>query len=151
MHLTAHTDYALRILMFATARAAETGNDGRFSIEEVANAYAISRNHVMKIVQRLAAAGYLKSFRGRNGGLALGRAPSEVRIGALVRFLEVDCALVGCFSDPSTCRICGQCVLQTALSDALEAFFDHLDRMTLADLTLSDRAMRRLSRVTASV
>lgn len=147
MHLTAHTDYALRILMFATARAAETDNSGRFSIEEVARAYNISRNHAMKIVQRLAAAGYLRSYRGRNGGIALGRDPAEVRIGALVRFLETDCALVACFSDASACRICGQCVLQTALADALEAFFERLDTMTLADLTLSDRTMRRLTRL----
>lgn len=149
MHLTAHTDYALRILMFAAARAAGKAGDGRFSVEEVANAYNISRNHVMKIVQRLAASGYLKSYRGRNGGLAMGRDPAEVRIGALVRFLELDCALVTCFSDPSTCRICGQCVLQTALADALDVFFARLDALTLADLTLSDRAMQRLTRLAA--
>lgn len=149
MHLTAHTDYALRILMFAAARAADRESGGRFSVEEVANAYNISRNHVMKIVQRLAASGYLRSFRGRNGGLTLGRDPAEVRIGALVRFLEVDCALVACFSEGATCRICGQCLLQTALSEALEAFFERLDQMTLADLTLSDRAMRLLTRIAA--
>ncbi|HRE19711.1 MAG TPA: Rrf2 family transcriptional regulator [Rhabdaerophilum sp.] len=151
MHLTAHTDYALRILMYAAARAADTQSDGRFSVEEVASAYNISRNHVMKIVQRLAASGYLKSYRGRNGGLALGKEPAEVRIGALVRFLEADCALVTCFSDASTCRICGQCVLQTALADALETFFAKLDALTLADLTLSDRAMRRLTRFSSPV
>jgi Rrf2 family transcriptional regulator, nitric oxide-sensitive transcriptional repressor len=145
MHLTAHTDYALRILMFAAARHLEGAQKARFSVEDVAQAYGISRNHVMKIVQRLAGAGYLASFRGRGGGLALGCHPEEVRLGGLIRFLEQDMALVACFGTSEPCRIGGACGLQRALHGALDAFFTKLDETTLADLALRPRAMALLT------
>lgn len=143
MHLTLQTDYALRILMFAASRAADSR---RFSVEDVAHAYGISRNHVMKIVQRLAASGYLASFRGRGGGLQLGMPAEEIRLGALVRFLEDDVALVACFGDRHTCLISRHCRLQTALGSALEAFFTSLDNKTLADIALPAPALANLAR-----
>lgn len=144
MRLTAHTDYALRILMFAAARQREGADRARFSVEEVATAYGISRNHVMKIVQRLAGAGYLKSARGRGGGLALGVAPQTLRLGALVRFLEQDQVLVACFSCEEPCRIGGKCALERALHGAIESFYAHLDRLTLDEITLAPSALKML-------
>lgn len=146
MRLTAHTDYALRILMFAAARARAGGEATRFSVEIAAKAYGISQNHVMKIVQRLAGAGYLRSTRGRGGGLELGVNPDEVRLGALVRFLEQDQTLVACFGCEEPCRLGGQCELERALHQALEAFYTALDRFTLADLVLSPRVLAGLER-----
>lgn len=144
MHLTAHTDYALRILMFAAARHHEGAQKARFSVEDVALAYGISRNHVMKIVQRLSGAGYLHSFRGRGGGLALGCAPETVKLGALIRFLEQDMTLVACFGTTEPCRIGGICGLQRALHGAMDAFFAKLDESTLADLALRPRTLAML-------
>ena len=48
MHLTLHTDYALRVLMYLALRP-----DRRCTIEEIAGAYGISRNHLMKVLYRL--------------------------------------------------------------------------------------------------
>lgn len=146
MRLTAHTDYALRILMFAVARANGGEAGARFSVEIVAKAYGLSQNHVMKIVQRLAGAGYLKSTRGRGGGLALGVDPAAVRLGALIRFLEQDHTLAACFGCEEPCRIGGKCVLERALHGALDAFYAHLDRFTLADMALSPRVLAGLER-----
>lgn len=141
MRLTAHTDYALRILMFAAARKRHKDGRIRFSVEEVATAYGISRNHTMKIVQRLAGAGYLTSVRGRGGGLELGVLPETVRLGALVRYLEQDQTLAACFGCEDPCRISGKCTLEHALHAALDAFFQHLDRLTLADIALAPRTL----------
>lgn len=143
MHLTVQTDYALRILMYAAARARQAPT-ARFSVEEVAAAYGISRNHVMKIVQRLAGVGYLASYRGRKGGLELGVAPESLKLGTLIHFLEGDFALVSCQGSASTCVISGCCGLQGALGDALEAFLASLNTKTLADVALGHPALRRL-------
>ena len=69
MHLTRHTDYALRLLMLLALEP-----DELHTIEEVARRYGISRNHLRKIAQTLAQAGFVESLRGRGGGLRLGRA-----------------------------------------------------------------------------
>jgi Rrf2 family nitric oxide-sensitive transcriptional repressor len=66
MRLTNFSDYAFRVLMYAAAC-----DDRLITIDETANVYGISRAHLMKVVNQLTRAGYLKAIRGRSGGLAL--------------------------------------------------------------------------------
>jgi Rrf2 family nitric oxide-sensitive transcriptional repressor len=73
MRLTFSTDYALRLLMLV---GLET--DRLVTIEEVADRFGISKNHLMKVAYQLGQAGYLETVRGRNGGLRLGKAPSRL-------------------------------------------------------------------------
>lgn len=125
MHLTRYTDYALRTLLYLGRQS-----DRLCSIAEVASAYGISQNHLMKVVSDLVGGGYLESVRGRNGGIRLGRPANELNIGALVRHTEDDLDLVDCGS----CIIGPACGLTGLLDEALQAFLAVLDRYTLADV-----------------
>ena len=129
MRLNLHTDYALRLLMFLAIKEQQA------SVDEIANAYGISRNHLMKVGQRLTELGYVEARRGRGGGLMLARAPETINVGELVRSVESTRAFVECF-DPVTnqCRVTGVCGLQGALSLALGDFMARLDGYTIADL-----------------
>lgn len=125
MRLTRYTDYAMRVLLFLGSRP-----DRLCSIAEIARAYAISQNHLMKVVNDLVHAGYLQSVRGRSGGVRLARPPGEINIGALVRHTEDDFDLLGC----GTCIIASACGLTCVLDEALQAFLAVLDRYSLADV-----------------
>lgn len=105
------------------------------SIDEIATAYGISRNHLMKVGQRLTELGYVEARRGRGGGLTLAHSPENINVGKLVRLVESTGAFVECF-DPQTnqCRVTGVCGLQGALSLALGDFMARLDSYTVADL-----------------
>src|SRR5579864_4075969 len=92
MRLTIHTDHALRLLMLLAIEP-----DKLHTIEEIAQRYNISRNHLMKIAQTLAQAGFIESLRGRGGGLRLGRAAESINLGAVVRATEDGFTLVECF------------------------------------------------------
>ena len=92
MRLTNFSDYALRVLMFAAERG-----DRLITIEETATLHGISRAHLMKIVNQLTRAGYLKAVRGRSGGLTLAKRPNKIRLGDVVRVTEPDFVLVECF------------------------------------------------------
>jgi len=129
MRLTRHTDYAVRMLMFLALRDGQLG-----TIREIANAYGISRNHLMKVVQDLNHRGYITAIRGKNGGLLLKRAPETIRLGELVRDTERDMNLVECFGDANECVITPACRLKPILAEALNAFLAVLDHYTLADL-----------------
>ena len=130
MRMTRYTDYAMRVLLYLGARP-----ERLCSISEIAGAYDISQNHLMKVVSDLVNAGYLVSVRGRFGGVRLARTPAEINIGAVVRHTEDGFDLVDCGS----CIIAPACGLTGALHQALAAFMTVLDGYTLESL-LSRRA-----------
>jgi Rrf2 family nitric oxide-sensitive transcriptional repressor len=130
MRLTTYTDYALRVLMYLGLRGEKLA-----TIQEIAEQYGISKNHLMKLVHELGRLGYVETVRGKNGGLRLGRRPDEITVGEIVRRMEPDMALVECFRNAGgPCRIVTVCVLQNVLGEALDRFLETLDGYTLADL-----------------
>ena len=129
MKLSLFTDYSLRVLMFAALKGES------FSLSEVAESYDISRHHLVKVVNYLAKLGYLETRRGRGGGIALGMQPEDIRIGMVVRRTEDSPFIVECFDKQhNTCPINGSCRLKGALAQAVNAFYETLDRHTLRDL-----------------
>jgi Rrf2 family nitric oxide-sensitive transcriptional repressor len=143
MHLTLHTDYALRMLMYLGLNAGR-----RSTIEEIAGHYEISRNHLMKVALTLTQQGFVDSLRGRNGGLQLSRPATQISIGAVVRATEDSFTLVECFDRATnTCVIAAACQLKQPFAEAVRAFLAVLDRYTLADLLANPgvaKSMRRL-------
>ena len=135
MQLSLKTDYALRMLM------ALATTDDLLSVERVAEMYDISRNHLAKVAQHLAGAGYVETVRGRGGGLRLAMAAEAINVGAVVRDLERLEGFVACMGGETDCAIDGVCGLKPALAGALEAFLTHLDGYTLADFTTNRRAL----------
>lgn len=129
MHITRYTDYSLRVLMYLAVKGDELS-----TIQDIADSYAISKNHLMKIVQELSAKNYLLAIRGKNGGIKLNTDPNDINIGTLVRDLEQDQSIVECFGQGNTCAITPSCQLKSIFHDALENFFKTLDKYSLADL-----------------
>jgi Rrf2 family transcriptional regulator, nitric oxide-sensitive transcriptional repressor len=128
MKLTKQTDYSLRVLIFLG-----THEGSPATIDQVAAAYNISRNHLMKVVHHLATGGLLDTQRGRSGGFRLAKAPAEIRVGDVVRMTEPDFAVVECLGEGS-CTIDGPCKLKGILRDLTEEWLNALNRYTLADL-----------------
>jgi len=140
MRLTLYSDYSLRLLMYAAMK-----DPGLVTIQEVADTYRISRNHLMKVAFQLGRDGFLETVRGRGGGLRLARQPEKIGLGEIIRSTEDDLALVECFTPASnTCAIIKACRLRGALSRALGAYLAVLDEYTLADLTAHNPALERI-------
>lgn len=131
MRLTVQTDFALRTLMFLAA------SDGHQTIDAVARHYDISRNHLMKVAQKLVAEGFALSVRGRGGGLTLSRPAQDINLGNVVRIFEDVGTFVECF-DPVTnrCVATPVCGLKHILAGGVSAFMTHLDQYSVADLVL---------------
>ena len=139
MRLTLFSDLAFRTLIFL-ATAGERGG----TIPEIATAYAISENHLRKVVGQLIDVGFVEATRGRGGGLRLAVPPSTISIGDAMRKLESDFALVDCMGvAPERCMITGCCGLQKIFKEALNAWFQVLDRYTLADVISGSRGLER--------
>jgi Rrf2 family nitric oxide-sensitive transcriptional repressor len=140
MELTFHTDYALRTLIYLGLRR------GRLcQIAEIAEHYAISRNHLVKVVHHMARGGFVATFRGKGGGVSLARDPGAITVGAVVRYTEGPMRLVECFrAETNECVITQGCSLAGILREAGDNFLATLDRYTLADLLANRRRLARL-------
>lgn len=134
MRLSRFTDIGLRALMYVGAHG------GRISSGEISEAFDISRDHVTKSLQALVEMGALDSTPGRSGGYALVADPAALRLGAVVRDLEPTVEMAECFGSDSRCPLTAACELSTALGSAERAFFETLDRYTVADLIEGTRA-----------
>ena len=131
MRLTSFTDYSLRVLMFLATRP-----EHRATIAEIAAAFDISENHLMKVVHFLGREKLLTTSRGKNGGIALSHAPSAINLGRVVRIAETSTLPAECFDRKNNrCVITPVCQLKGVLMEAVKAFNTTLDRYTLADVT----------------
>jgi Rrf2 family transcriptional regulator, nitric oxide-sensitive transcriptional repressor len=139
MRLTLHTDYALRVLTHVAIA------DGKLiRISDIAETFAISKQHLMKVVHHLSQKGYLETVRGHGGGIRLRPLPQEINVGQVVRETEESLYLVGCLEQRGYCQIERICVLRGALHDATKAFLTVLDGYTLADLIKPQQALSSL-------
>ena len=139
MRLTLETDFSLRVLMHVGLCG-----DKLTTINDIAEAFGISKQHLMKVVNGLGQKGYLETVRGRNGGIRLMREPRHINIGQVVRDTENRLGIIGCLERRGYCPIERACVLRSALQDATQAFLAVLDAYTLADLIKPQRALSSL-------
>ncbi len=135
MHLTLHADYSLRVLVYLATHPGKV-----VSTQEVSEAYGISKNHLVRVVQTLGQHGYVDVKPGRSGGISLAHAPQDINVGKVLRVTEPDYHLVECFDrEKNTCPIAPACSLKGMLYEAREAFLAVLDRYTLQDMLSRSR------------
>jgi Rrf2 family transcriptional regulator, iron-responsive regulator len=140
MRLTRQTNYAIRIMMYCAA------NEGRLSrIPEIASAYSVSELFLFKILQPLVENKLVETVRGRNGGVRLARPATELTLFDVVRVTEENFAMAECFeNDASECPLVDSCALNSALREALNAFFAVLERYSIDDLVKERPSIRSL-------
>ena len=138
MRLSAYSDYSFRVLLHAVLRSPD-----RVTVDEVAEAYGISRHHLVKVVHDLGRTGYLETHRGIGGGFVLAVPPGKIRLGDIVRLGEESETVIDCTDrQMHPCQLNPACRLKRVFDDAAAAFFAVLDGCTLADLVKQPSRMR---------
>lgn len=138
MQLTRHTDYAIRTLMYL----AEHSGPERVQIQSVCEYFSISQNHLSKVVNSLAKHGFIDSQRGRGGGICLGKSPTEIKLGDIIRLMEASLNPIDCNKPP--CVLRNGCQFKGIINEAMQAFLATLDNYTLADINDQDLQVLRL-------
>ncbi|NGM84106.1 Rrf2 family transcriptional regulator [Paenibacillus sp. 7124] len=141
MRLTMYTDFSLRILLYLGTKE----RSERSTIQEISDAYNISKNHLVKVAHELGKAGYIETVRGRGGGIRLAHTPGEINIGEVIRRMEDDFHLVECFNPAGNhCPITPVCGLKGVLGRALNAYLQVLDEYTLEDLLVNKNGLKMI-------
>ncbi len=138
MRLTAYTDYSLRTLIYLAMH-----RDQLVTIQQIADAHGIAKNHLTKVVHQLGTLGFVDTVRGRNGGLRLGREPADINIGEVVRHTETDFYMASCFDEASVgCIYASACSLKGVLGKATAAFLEVLGSVTLEQMVIKEQPKR---------
>jgi len=130
MRLTRFSDIGLRVLIYLE-RAGERPHP--VTVAEIASQFDIPLNHLVKVVGHLARAGWIHAMRGRKGGLRLAADPATLTVGQVLRELEGDDELVDC--EAAKCGLNLDCQLRGILKAGMRAFYQEMDRHTLAQVT----------------
>jgi Rrf2 family nitric oxide-sensitive transcriptional repressor len=128
MRLTKQTGHAIRILIDCTL-----AKDQLVKVADVSERLGVTKQNVFKIVHILSHAGFISAVRGPNGGIRLAKPATSIRIGDVVRAIEVTRVQVeggrgkkSPETDPAS--------INAMFDDALNAFISVLDQHTLAEL-----------------
>ena len=131
MQLSKFTDYSFRVLITLASKKTE----GLATAEELAKELNTSEHHLKKVVQRLAQKGYIKSMKGRNGGLVLAKTPEEINLGDVLLDMEENMNIVGCFGTEKDCPFQSKsCKLKGIITNSLSLFIGNFSKNTLADI-----------------
>lgn len=74
--------------LYAMMELAKTHQAESVQIKDIADAQAIPQHYLEQLLVTLRKAGFVKSFRGTNGGYALAMAPADVKIREILTALE---------------------------------------------------------------
>lgn len=126
--------YALRVLV----DLAENTEENRIPLKEIVERQEISQKYVESIMTLLSKNGFVDGVHGKGGGYKLTRAPSEYKIGDILRLTEETLAPVACLEknaeDCPRKNDCRTVQMWTKLDCLIENF---LDSITIADLMKS--------------
>lgn len=133
--LSKKAKYGIRAAMYLAARA----GGPLVGIQEIADNENIPKKFLDAILLELRNVGLLQSRKGKGGGYAIGRPPSEITVGAIIRVLDGPLALTPCASRSAyqPCDDCPNvetCRLRRVMIEVREATAQVLDQHTLADL-----------------
>ncbi len=131
IRIARHTDYAARLLLHLTS----LGEGASASISDIAEQRMLPVPFIRRMVARLVSAGILKTTRGKNGGIALGRRASAITLADVVTAMEGPLALNDCVHLPGACPFMQSCPVQKAWVEVSSALHEHLASITFAALS----------------
>jgi Rrf2 family protein len=141
MKFTLGTEYGIRALIELAARY----GDGPVPARAIATAQGIPLRFLEHQLATLHKAGIVDSQRGANGGAALARDPSEIRISEVIDALEGPLAPMYCLEphDESCVQThqCGVQELWMRVETAVRAVFE---QTTIADIATRHRELQPL-------
>ena len=131
MKISTKGRYALRIM----ADLAIHDNGEFIRLKDIAKRQSLTLKYMEQIMPLLTRAGYVKSYRGNNGGYKLARKPEDYTAGEILRTTEGSLAPIACIEDcPNQCPRKDECTTLSFWEGMWDVINQYVDGITLADL-----------------
>jgi Rrf2 family protein len=126
-----HTaEVAIRAALYLAGRP-----PGQLSpVHDVAAATKLPKAYLSKVIQRLAHAGLVRTFRGPGGGIELGKSPDAITVWSLVYATEGRSDVDRCALEIGDCSAKDHCPLHDRWAPLREEFRTLLEGTTLAEI-----------------
>ena len=112
MQITRETDYAIRCVYYLAGK-----KDVVIMVDEIAREMCTPKSFLSKILQKLARADIVKSFRGVNGGFQLSRDPSKISLLDVIEAVQGPVAMNICAVDKKACKLRSTCAIHPVWVD----------------------------------
>ena len=135
MKISTKGRYALRIMIDLAVYSKETC----IPLKDISERQGITIKYMEQIMPLLTRAGYVKSFRGNNGGYKLAYDPKKYTVGQILRATEGSLSPITCIEDePNRCMRYKECKTVQFWEGLQKVSNEYTDSVTLADLIESD-------------
>lgn len=128
MKITKEADYALRIVSLLAKSNKQT------EAKAIAEKTGIPYRFTLKILRKIVQAGYLKSFRGVNGGYMLNLPPSEITMLDIIEVIDGKIAINMCIDGQEKCTNTEKCSVRCKLLKIQKMIVDELTSVTFEDI-----------------
>ncbi|MCP3891374.1 MAG: Rrf2 family transcriptional regulator [Desulfobulbaceae bacterium] len=131
MHISHKTDYSLKIILHLSGTYPDTDQ-----IKQIAESQDIPRKFLEQVLLLLKKGGFLLSKLGPKGGYFLARAPEEISVGEVVRFVEGPIHPISCIAEglEESCSFASACVFRDIWVEVEDAISDIIDNITFKEL-----------------
>ena len=127
--ITREIDYAVRALIYLAANRNET-----VTVPELVDELGITRPFLRKIMQLLAKAGVIESYKGNKGGFRLVKEPGDIYLIDLIEIFQGKFSLNECLLNKDICPNKGNCILKDRVDDIEEKVKKELEFIDLKSL-----------------
>lgn len=133
--LSRGAEYAIRGLLYMSMQP-----EGKISfIEEISTAQEVPKAYLAKIFQQLSKKGFVKSYRGPEGGFLLLKAPKDISLFETIEAIEGPIHLNECLIHDGFCPRDQVCPIHDVWREAQTRFIDFLNESNFDQLAESAR------------
>lgn len=135
MRVSTKGRYALRIMV----DLAEHNTGEYIRLKDIAERQEITIKYMEQIMPMLTKAGYVKSYRGNNGGYMLARRPEDYTAGEILQVTEGSLAPISCIEDnPNLCQRQESCATLSFWEGLWKVIREYVYSVKLSDLVHTD-------------
>ncbi|MFH1478294.1 MAG: Rrf2 family transcriptional regulator [Candidatus Omnitrophota bacterium] len=127
------TDYAVRALVYM-AKALKKDKKNIVTVYNIVREEGLPERFLRRILQKLAKKKILTSFKGKEGGFSLLKAPEEIKLTDIINVFQGKLDLTNCFLKSSICPNTKKCILKKKLTQVTSIINSELENITIGSL-----------------
>ena len=133
--LSKRTEYGLMALVYLS----ELDRDQWANVSEIAEASAIPKELLAKILSKLAKAGLTSSYPGPTGGFRLARPASSMSLAEVLNILDRRSGLINCATEHNQCHRQKNCTIRMPLARIHQKVARVLEDTMLTDILMKQK------------